>query len=106
MGAYEVTPLELASAYQVFQNGGVATTPYLVESVSDTAGAQPCMRTSSTPSAQALDPLYASRMVRMLEGVVTSGTGSGAAIGRPAAGKTGTSQRWRTPGSWASPRIC
>ena len=42
-----------------------------------------------------LDPLYASRMTRMLEGVITEGTGTAAAIGRPAAGKTGTSQHWR-----------
>jgi membrane peptidoglycan carboxypeptidase len=42
-----------------------------------------------------LDPLYATRMVDMLKGVITAGTGTGANIGRPAAGKTGTSQNWR-----------
>ena len=42
-----------------------------------------------------LDPLYATRMVEMLKGVITAGTGTGANIGRPAAGKTGTSQDWR-----------
>ena len=31
----------------------------------------------------------------MMEGVITSGTGTRAAFGRPAAGKTGTSQDWR-----------
>ncbi len=94
LGAYEVTPLALASAYQVFQNGGAATPAYLVEAVSDTQG-RVLYTHVGAPGAQVLDPLYASRMVRMLEGVVTAGTGSGAAIGRPAAGKTGTSQRWR-----------
>ena len=42
-----------------------------------------------------LDPLFATRMVDMLKAVITSGTGTGANIGRPAAGKTGTSQDWR-----------
>ena len=94
LGAYEVTPLELASAYQVFQNGGMRTPPYLVEMVTNTEGHTLYMHTPG-PSTQVLDPLYASRMVRMLEGVVTGGTGTGAAINRPAAGKTGTSQHWR-----------
>jgi penicillin-binding protein 1A len=94
LGAYEVTPLALAAAYQVFQDGGAATTPYLVESVSDTQG-RSLYAHVGVPAVLVLDPLYASRMVRMLEGVITGGTGTGAAIGRPAAGKTGTSQRWR-----------
>jgi membrane peptidoglycan carboxypeptidase len=34
-------------------------------------------------------------MVTMLKTVITAGTGTGANIGRPAAGKTGTSQDWR-----------
>ena len=89
-----MTPLELAAAYQVFQNGGVSTTPYLVDSVSDTQG-RALYAHLGVPTARVLDPLFASRMVRMLEGVVRGGTGAGAAIGRPAAGKTGTSQRWR-----------
>jgi membrane peptidoglycan carboxypeptidase len=42
-----------------------------------------------------LDPLFATRMVEMLKTVITAGTGTGANIGRPAAGKTGTSQDWR-----------
>jgi penicillin-binding protein 1A len=94
LGAYEVTPLELASAYQVFQNGGATTTSYLVEAVSDSSGHALYTHVGG-PSSQVLDPLYASRMVRMLEGVVNGGTGAAAAIGRPAAGKTGTSQKWR-----------
>jgi membrane peptidoglycan carboxypeptidase len=42
-----------------------------------------------------LDPLFATRMVNMLKGVIAFGTGTGAQIGRPEAGKTGTSQDWR-----------
>ena len=42
-----------------------------------------------------MDPLYATRMIDMLKAVVTGGTGTSANIGRPMAGKTGTSQNWR-----------
>jgi penicillin-binding protein 1A len=94
LGAYEVTPLELASAYQVFQSGGTSMTPYLVEAVFNTQGQELYTHASVAP-VRVLDPLYASRMVRMLKGVVTSGTGASAALGRPVAGKTGTSQHWR-----------
>jgi membrane peptidoglycan carboxypeptidase len=41
------------------------------------------------------DSLFATRMVQMMEGVVTGGTGTSANMGRPEAGKTGTSQNWR-----------
>ena len=37
LGAYEVDLLDLTSAYQVFQNAGGRTQPYLVEAVSSTA---------------------------------------------------------------------
>ena len=94
LGAYEVTPLEMAAGYQVFQTGGQVTRPYLVEEVDDTAG-HALFTHAALVGGTAVDALTASRMVRMLEGVITSGTGTGAAIGRPAAGKTGTSQRWR-----------
>lgn len=94
LGAYEVTLLELAAGYQVFETGGTATTPYLVQTITDTQGRSLFAHNVSL-GGQVLDPLYASRMVRMLEGVITGGTGVGAGIGRPAGGKTGTSQHWR-----------
>ncbi|HEV2365153.1 MAG TPA: PBP1A family penicillin-binding protein [Caulobacteraceae bacterium] len=94
LGAYEVTVLNLAGAYQVFQDGGGRTTPYLVSEVATTGGQVLYQHPPSAP-APMLDPFYASRMVRMMETVVTSGTGVAANIGRPAAGKTGTSQDWR-----------
>jgi penicillin-binding protein 1A len=50
-----------------------------------------------TPSAPlpAFGTFPSAQMVRMMEGVITSGTGTRAALGRPAAGKTGTSQSYR-----------
>ena len=94
LGAYEVTPLELAGGYQVFQTGGGRTTPYLISQITSTRGEVLYTHDNSAPT-PVLDPLYATRMVTMLKGVITAGTGTGADIGRPAAGKTGTSQDWR-----------
>jgi len=94
LGAYEVSPLELAAGYQVFQIGGGRTTPYLVSEVRSTRGDLLYSHAPSAPT-PVLDPLYATRMIVMLKKVVTSGTGAGAALDRPVAGKTGTSQNWR-----------
>ncbi len=94
LGAYEVTPLEMAGGYQVFQDGGGKTTPYLVSEVRSTRGEILYAHTASAPT-PVMDPLFATRMIDMLKAVVTSGTATGANIGRPAAGKTGTSQNWR-----------
>jgi penicillin-binding protein 1A len=94
LGAYEVTPLEMATGYQVFQDGGGRTSPYLVSQISTTSGQVIWSHDASAPT-PVLDPLFATRMVNMLKTVITSGTGVSANIGRPAAGKTGTSQDWR-----------
>ena len=94
LGAYEVTPLEMAAGYQVFQDGGGRTTPYLISEIRTTHGDLIWSHDASAPT-PVLDALFATRMVNMLKGVITSGTGVGANIGRPAAGKTGTSQDWR-----------
>jgi penicillin-binding protein 1A len=94
LGAYEVNLLELTSAYQVFQNAGGRARPYLVESVTNARGDPLFIRSASPPMA-VYDPARAGAMVRMMQGVIEHGTGTRAQIGRPAAGKTGTSQRWR-----------
>ena len=94
LGAYEVNLLELTSAFQVFQHGGQRVEPYLIEQIGTTRGD---VIYAHIPSAGAsvYDAANASDMVRMMEGVITHGTGVRAQIGRPAAGKTGTSQDWR-----------
>jgi penicillin-binding protein 1A len=94
LGAYEVSPLELAAGYQVFQTGGGRTTPYLISMVRSTRGDVLWAHAPSAPT-PVYDPLNATRMVNMMEAVITSGTGTGANIGRPAAGKTGTSSNYR-----------
>ena len=94
LGAYEVTLLELTSGYQVFQQGGRRAPPFLVSSIT-TAGGQTLYRAPAPASRQVYDSARAGEMVRMMKGVIERGTGTRAAFGRPAAGKTGTSQDWR-----------
>ena len=94
LGAYEVTLLEMAGGYQVFQTGGGRTTPYLIEELRTTRGDIVFSKAPSAPT-PVYDTLFATRMVGMMKGVITSGTGTGANLGRPEAGKTGTSQNWR-----------
>jgi penicillin-binding protein 1A len=94
LGAYEVNLLELTAGYQVFQTGGQRNQTYLIEQIATTRGD---ILFAHAPSAgvSVYDAFHADQMVKMLEGVVLEGTGTRAAFGRPAAGKTGTSQNWR-----------
>ena len=94
LGAYEVSLLQLASAYQVLQSGGARIQPYLVTEITNARGDVLYSR-APTASVSVYPRYQAGQMVRMMEGVITSGTGTRAAIGRPAAGKTGTSQNYR-----------
>ena len=94
LGAYEVNLLELTSAFQVFQQQGQRNDPYLIAEISTERGD---VVFDHAPSAGVLvyDQANAGTMVRMLEGVITSGTGTRAGFGRPAAGKTGTTQDYK-----------
>ena len=89
LGAFEVSLLEMTSAYGAFANQGVRVAPYLVEAVRSREGA---VLEEAKPSArEVLSPQIAALMNSLLEGVITDGTGAAAAsLGRPLAGKTGT----------------
>ena len=94
LGTYEVNLLELAGAYQVFQQGGQRTEPYLIDQIATTRGDVLYSHVASA-GAPVYDVANAGEMVRMMEGVIGHGTATRAAFGRPAAGKTGTTQNWR-----------
>ena len=94
LGSYEVNLLELTSGYQVFQQGGQRVEPYLIQSITDTRGDSLFAQAGSAGSL-VYDQANAATMVRMMEGVLDHGTGVRAAFGRPAAGKTGTTQNFR-----------
>lgn len=88
LGAYEVTPLELASVYGVLATNGLRTEPISYWNVRDAAGR---LLDAQRPS---LQRVYDEAPVRLvtdaLRGVIIRGTGTAANPGRPAAGKTGT----------------
>lgn len=83
-----VTPLEITSAYCTFANNGVHVAPVAVIKVLDRNGR--IMQETVPESKRVMSKENANDLTSMLMGVVARGTGTGADIGRPAAGKTGT----------------
>lgn len=88
-----VTPLEMASAYGTFANKGVHVKPTAIVKILDRNGN--VLEDASTlekeeTKTRVMSEREAYEMTTMLEGVIDHGTGTAAAIGRPAAGKTGT----------------
>lgn len=115
LGAGETTLMKLTSAYCTFVNGGKRVTPTLIDRIQDRHGktifrhdtrACPDCNASywnkqeepALPDArpQILDSATAYQMVSLLEGVVRAGTGRTLlAVGKPLAGKTGTTNEER-----------
>jgi penicillin-binding protein 1B len=92
LGAYEVTPLEIAGAYTVFPNLGVYVAPSWIKLIRDQSGK--VLYTHKPRRKEALDPRVAYLMVDLLQEVMRSGTAAGArarGFTLPAGGKTGTS---------------
>jgi penicillin-binding protein 1B len=91
LGAFEVTPLELARAYLPFFNGGQRTAPArAVRSLQYRGGG---VEGDDEPQKSVMSPAEAYLMTSLLEGVINAGTGASArALGvtGAVAGKTGT----------------
>ena len=85
-----VTPLEMAAAYGTFANKGVYIKPTAIVKILDRNGNVLEDNSSDVQKTQVMSEKTAYEMTSMLEGVITRGTGTAASIGRPAAGKTGT----------------
>lgn len=83
-----VSPIEMASAYGVLATNGVYCRPYALIKIVDREGKVLYEQKSS--SKQVVDAKAAYLTTNMLEDVLVSGTAGGMGIGRPAAGKTGT----------------
>jgi penicillin-binding protein 1A len=91
LGSAEVTPLELVRAYGVFATAGKRFDPIFVTQVTD-AESNPLEFSRTRPHFErVMSPATAFVMTSMLQTVVQKGTGRKAAeLGRPVAGKTGT----------------
>nr|WP_199308875.1 penicillin-binding protein 1A [Nodosilinea sp. FACHB-13] len=93
LGAVDLTPMEMAGAYATFANNGWHSEPTFIVQVSDSSGN---VLLDNTPQPQlVLDPWAAASLTDVLQGVIARGTGQAAQIGRPAAGKTGTTDSQR-----------
>ena len=115
LGSGETTLLRLTTAYAVLGNGGKSIHPTLIDRVQDRNGAtifradqRPCPGCSDVlwegqavpqpPDTRELvaDPGSVSQLVTMMQGVVQHGTGTAVkAVGKPIAGKTGTTNDYQ-----------
>lgn len=94
LGVAESTLLEMTAAFAHLASGGQMVMPYGILSIKDVYGNVIYQR--RPPAAvTVLDGHTVRQMNDLLLAVVESGTGRAAAIGRPAAGKTGTSQNYQ-----------
>ena len=111
LGAYETTLIRMVTGYSEFVNGGKKVQPSLIDRIQDRNGrtiwrhdARACEGCDDAAwhdqeepllpdtREQVLDPRTAYQIVSILQGVVQRGTGrSVQAVGKPVAGKTGTS---------------
>lgn len=86
-----VTPLELTAAYTPLANKGIYSEPIAILKVTDSQGR--ILLENSPQRRVVIRESVAYVVTDMLKGVVENGTGRRARIGRPAAGKTGTSDQ-------------
>jgi penicillin-binding protein 1A len=93
LGSYEVTPYEMAAAYATFASGGIYEAPVLVTKITAPDGSSIPLPTRP-PSRRAMGEAEAYLTTSLLASVVDHGTGGSArSLGRPVAGKTGTSNQ-------------
>ncbi len=94
LGTGEVSLLELTTAYAVLARAGMGVWPYAITEIIGPGGTPLYQRQGSGPG-RAVPAAAARTLTAMMTKVIDGGTGKHAAIGRPAAGKTGTSQNYR-----------
>jgi len=96
LGVSEISLLEMTAAYGAFATGGLGVWPYGILEIQDSAGHPLYVRSGGGPG-RVIPAAFAGAMNSMLSRVINDpkGTGKAAKLGRPAAGKTGTSQDYR-----------
>jgi penicillin-binding protein 1B len=93
LGAYEMTPLEVAAGYTAFGTGGVRAEPEFLLRVVGADGTE--LERGAPRTRAVLDPRVAYLVTNLLQDVINRGTGSvvrARGLTVPAAGKTGTSR--------------
>lgn len=93
LGSVDVTPMEMAGAFATFANDGWHSDPTVIVQVTDSQGN---VLLDNRPKPRlVLNQWAVASLNSVLQGVITSGTGTRARLGRPAAGKTGTTSSER-----------
>jgi len=93
LGTLNVSPYEMASAYGTLATGGVHHDPVVITEVVDHQGKT--IFKAKKKGKRVISKQVSWAATRILKGVISGGTATRARIGRPAAGKTGTSQDYR-----------
>ena len=91
LGTGETTLLELTTAYAVIARNGLSVAPYSILKVADLEGNVFYTHHDVVPQ-RLVDASVARDLTQMMQAVMNYGTGKKSAIGRPSAGKTGTTQ--------------
>jgi penicillin-binding protein 1A len=97
LGVSEATLLEMTGAYAGILNHGLRTRPYGMSALRRKSDGAPLMQVAPPAPVRVLDEKTAGELVWMMRQVIETGTGGRARLpdGRPAAGKTGTTQAAR-----------
>jgi penicillin-binding protein 1A len=94
LGTQPVSPLDMATGYATLADRGIRHNPVGLVKVAGATGST-IVQPDGSPR-RVLTPTQADLVTYALEGVVTHGTGTAAALaGRPVAGKTGTAQNFQ-----------
>jgi penicillin-binding protein 1A len=108
LGTFELSLLELVSAFSTFPNKGIRVKPYFIERIEDKEGN--ILEESKIEAEEVITPQIAYMMTYLLQGVIQHGTGVAASFltkDKNLAGKTGTSDDWAD--AWFlgfSPSLC
>ncbi len=105
LGSVEVSPYELTRAYAVIANGGQDVIPFSIRYIKDNDDKiienreeevnKIIEKRKKEGTLQIIKPETAQLMISILKSVINAGTGGAANPGRPAGGKTGTTNNWK-----------
>jgi penicillin-binding protein 1A len=105
LGSIEVSPFEITRAYAIIANGGKEVIPFAIRYIKNRNGEvienrekevnDTIAEKTKNGTIQIIRPGTAQVMISLMQSVISSGTARAAYPGRPAAGKTGTTNNWK-----------
>lgn len=93
LGSTAITPMEMTTAYAALANGGMKVKPVWIKYI--TGSLDVVLEDNEPETIYAVSPQTSFLLTSMMQDVVKYGTGMRASIGRPVAGKTGTSNDFK-----------